>query len=32
VALEDLGNGVEDVVTNDHILSLPLVDVRMSIL
>jgi hypothetical protein len=23
VALEDLGDGVEDVVTNDHVLSLP---------
>ncbi|KAI6766463.1 hypothetical protein HG531_011685 [Fusarium graminearum] len=32
VALENLGNGVEDVITNDHILSLPLVDVRIEIL
>ena len=23
MALEDLGDGVEDVVTNDHVLSLP---------
>ncbi|KAI6772576.1 hypothetical protein HG530_003534 [Fusarium avenaceum] len=29
VTLEDLGDGVEDVVTNDHVLSLPFEDVRV---
>jgi hypothetical protein len=28
VALEDLGDGVEDVVTDNHILSLPLAGIK----